>query len=152
MGLDRWHADDGSAVDGWQGMLSISASRATSSVFSDQNGPNPGGVGQSKLSPSGSAATRASVSRTAVKPESDGAVAGDLSLCLGLYEALWRANARVRVPDTLVFRKGALVSWWFTSSARDGVAPLAGASDAAASATAGDGGTRAGGGLSLIHI
>ncbi|KAJ1638110.1 hypothetical protein T492DRAFT_833950 [Pavlovales sp. CCMP2436] len=42
------------------------------------------------------------------------AAESELSLCIGLYEALWRANARVRVPDTLVFRKGYLVSWWFT--------------------------------------
>jgi len=41
----------------------------------------------------------------------------DEPIVLGVYEELWRANARVRIPDTVVWKLGKISAWFFTSKA-----------------------------------
>eukprot|EP00962_Isochrysis_galbana_P033974 scaffold11434_cov127-Isochrysis_galbana.AAC.12 len=40
----------------------------------------------------------------------------DEPIVLGIYEELWRANARVRIPDTVLWKQGQISAWFFTSS------------------------------------
>lgn len=47
----------------------------------------------------------------------------DEPIVLGVYEELWRANARIRIPQTLLWRNGKIVGWFFTSRQREPEGP-----------------------------